>query len=158
MKHRILALTLLVGTLVSGCKTKSNTTSRALKGNVPFTISLERTPCFGTCPVYIVSLHSDGKLTYIGKEFSNLKGEYETYLPLDEVQKIKAALIDLNFLKLEDSYDNVYISDLPSAITTLIINGKVVKTVKNRFNPPPQLVRFELMIDNLWRSEFEANQ
>lgn len=149
---------MLAGGIAGGCKSKSNTTARALHGNKPFTITLERTPCFGTCPVYTVTLDSDGKLTFIGKDFANPKGQYETYIPLDEVQKIRAALVSINFLNLQDSYDNVYISDLPSAITTLNVNGKVVKTVTNRYNPPPQLVKFELMIDNLWRSEFETDR
>ncbi len=142
----------------SACKAKTNTTARILRSDKPFSISLERTPCFGTCPVYKVEIHSDGRIEYNGKEFSNPKGDYETFIPLDEVELIRRAIVESRFLNLEDIYDNVYISDLPSAITTLTVNGKQIKTVKNRYNPPPQLVKLEVFIDSLWRKELEAKE
>lgn len=142
----------------SACKSTSNTTARALKGNKPFVISLERTPCFGTCPVYKVSIHSDGKIEYSGKDFSNPKGEYETYIPLTDVEVLRKAIIEANFVNLADTYDNMYISDLPSVITTLTVEGKQVKSIKNRYNPPPQLVKLEVLIDNIWRKELEVKE
>lgn len=158
MKQYIKLLLLGIVLVFTACKSKSNTTSRALRGDRPFIISLERTPCFGTCPVYTVRIHSDGKIEYSGREFSNPKGDYETFIPLNEVAALRRAIVEANFMNLENEYDNMYISDLPSAITRLIIDGKEVKTVKNRHNPPPQLVKLEVFIDNIWRKELEVKQ
>lgn len=144
--------------LLSACKAKTNITARTLKSDKSFSISLERTPCFGTCPVYKVEIYSDGKIEFHGKEFSNPQGEFETFVPLTDVELLRKAIVEANFLKLDDIYDNVYISDLPSAITTLTINGKQVKSVKNRHNPPPQLVKLEIYIDNMWRKELEIKK
>lgn len=154
--NKIIVLSVLAA--FTACKSTSNTTARVLKGSKPFVISLERTPCFGTCPVYKVSIHSDGKIQYSGKDFSNPKGEYETYIPLTEVEVLRKAIIEANFVHLADVYDNIYISDLPSVITTLTVDGKQVKSIKNRYNPPPQLVKLEILIDNIWRKELEIKE
>lgn len=156
MKTILKILLFGLAVLITACKAKTNTTARTLKSDKPFSIALERTPCFGTCPVYKVEIHSDGNIKYVGKEFSDPKGEYETFIPITEVEVLRKAIIEANFLNLKDVYDNMYISDLPSAITTLTVNGKQVKSVKNRYDPPPQLVRLEILIDNLWRKEFGA--
>ena len=39
-------------------------------------IRLERTPCFGSCPVDEVILRPDGSATYIGKRFVKRIGRY----------------------------------------------------------------------------------
>ena len=33
-----------------------------------FTITLEHTPCLGTCPTYVVTLHADGRVDWTGAE------------------------------------------------------------------------------------------
>ncbi|MFN4298644.1 MAG: DUF6438 domain-containing protein [Thermaurantimonas sp.] len=158
MKILQILIVVALPAVFTACKSTSNTTARVLKGNKPFVISLERTSCFGTCPVYKVSIHSDGKIEYSGKDFSNPKGEYETYIPLTDVEVLRKAIIEANFVNLADTYDNMYISDLPSVITTLTIEGKQVKSIKNRYNPPPQLVKLEVLIDKIWRKELEIKE
>jgi uncharacterized protein DUF6438 len=34
----------------------------------PLEISLERTPCFGTCPVYKLAIRDDGRVDWLGRE------------------------------------------------------------------------------------------
>ena len=40
-------------------------------------VTLERTPCFGYCPSYKVTLKSDGTIIYEGKKFVQMMGTYK---------------------------------------------------------------------------------
>jgi len=44
-------------------------------------ITLERTSCFGTCPVYKVSVRRDGSVAYDGKQFVRVTGHRTHKIP-----------------------------------------------------------------------------
>ena len=52
---------------------------------------------------------------------------------------------------MEDEYDSA-ISDLPSATTTIVLNG-VKKSVRRRHNYPPSILKFEELFDELLKTE-----
>ncbi len=41
-------------------------------------ITLERTACFGACPVYTLSIYADGTVVYNGERFVDVEGEQTT--------------------------------------------------------------------------------
>jgi hypothetical protein len=57
-------------TLLAGCATTGGAPSQAAE-----TIRYETSPCFGACPVYVVTVSSDGGGTFEGKRFTAVTGE-----------------------------------------------------------------------------------
>lgn len=92
-------------------------------------ISLERTPCFGSCPVDKVVLRADGTATYTGTRFVERLGEFQgTFSPRD-FQRLAGLLTSQRFFNLRNRYA-APATDLPSRITTAVRNG-ARKTVTN---------------------------
>ena len=50
-------------------------------------ISIKRGACFGTCPIYLISISSDRSGTYHGKKFVEKTGTVEFKLSEDEIIK-----------------------------------------------------------------------
>jgi len=123
---------------------------RAKKANPEDTLMVEfsRTACFGTCPIFTVSIFTSGKAIYIGKNFVEMKGRYQTNFNLTDIKTIFKTAESISFLTMEDSYDNMGISDLPSVITRLN-DGTYTKQVINRYNGPDELRELEKLIDAL---------
>src|SRR5258708_3948269 len=67
-------------------------------------ITLERTACFGTCPVYKVTLYSDGKVAYEGKEFVKEVGERSGKISAADFQRLGQQAQQIGFFDLKDKY------------------------------------------------------
>lgn len=99
-------------------------------------ITLERTACFGSCPVYKVKIFADGKVVYEGKKFVKRKGKIQARITKAEVQRLVSEFNNLNYLNLEDEYNPggpncpEGWTDHPSAITSLEWQGKK-KTIRH---------------------------
>ena len=61
----------------------SSVTAQDSNANVALT--LERTACFGTCPVYTVNILEDGTVTYEGQDFVNVTGKQTAEIPAESV-------------------------------------------------------------------------
>mgnify|MGYP001333116729 CR=1 FL=1 len=109
-------------------------------------IRFERTACFGSCPSYILTIHQDGKAKYEGLEWAPRKGLFKAEIDQEIIDSIRRKAEEIGFFSLQDVYDNEYITDLPSAITTLK-SIKYFKTVVNRYQGPETLRTFERFID-----------
>lgn len=111
-------------------------------------LSLERTPCYGTCENYKIIIYSNGYCTYEGKNFVEKIGIYESVIDSKKIELIKNKATEINYFSLENSYDLPGITDIPATITELIINGKS-KRIENRYRGPQELKEFELYIDSI---------
>jgi hypothetical protein len=103
-------------------------------------ITLERTRCYGGCPVYKVILRRDGSATYIGIENVPRIGEYKSqvspYQPLGaEFIRLAKLIASQGYLQMDDRY-TVLITDLETVITSIVHNGKR-KTIVNYGNQAP---------------------
>ena len=65
-------------------------------------ISLEKTACFGTCPVFHIEIYNNGFATYNGKKFVTIKGLHNLEISKNDISKIlkKAKEIDFQNLKM----------------------------------------------------------
>lgn len=88
-------------------------------------ISLEKTQCFGTCPIYTINIFSDGTGIYEGKKFVDLEGTYNFKVHKKKLRKIRRMANQINFKKIENKYFNELIRDAPSTI--IFINNNLVK-------------------------------
>jgi hypothetical protein len=111
-------------------------------------ITLERTGCFGTCPIYKVTLRRDGTISYNGKQYVQLKGAYEgRAYGFDRMAQL---ILASGYFKLKDNY-TANATDLPSAVTSVVANGKR-KTIENYGDfGPVELWGIEMAIDGILR-------
>lgn len=89
----------------------------------PVAITLERTVCFGFCPAYRVTITGDGRVTYVGERFVNVRGEQRATIPAADVQRLLQRFDEVGFNNLRDEY-RAQVSDLPTFTVTLERNGR----------------------------------
>ncbi len=76
MKFLALAVLPILGAMTGGCvmAVGNTTTETAPVAIERETISYETSPCFGTCPVYRVTIQPDGTGVFEGKRFTKVSG------------------------------------------------------------------------------------
>lgn len=112
-------------------------------------VTLERTACFGTCPIYKVTVRRDGTISYEGKRFVQLEGSYKgTTYGFDRLAQLISSQGYFNF---KDDY-SINATDLPTAITSVVSGGKR-KTIRNYGDAGPvELWGIEMAIDGMLKS------
>jgi len=66
------------------------------------TVELSRGPCFGSCPAYIVTVHGDGRVQYVGQSRrSVIQTKKSGTLSKEKVGQILQALDRVEFMALE---------------------------------------------------------
>lgn len=68
-------------------------------------ITLERGACFGTCPVYKLTIFDDGTVEYEGKEFVRLRTKAKGEITQEALKQLIREFEKIDFLKLDDSYE-----------------------------------------------------
>lgn len=111
-------------------------------------IGLERTACFGTCPVYWVIFNSDGTFRYEGKENIERIGKKSGRISDWQFNNLSELLIESGYMDLESTYE-AEIADLHTTYTTAVVNGKR-KLIKNYGDlGPVKLWAIQQAIDSL---------
>jgi len=77
-------------------------------------IELERTPCFGACPAYKVTLHRDGSATYEGGAHAPREGDFRGSVDPFDYGRLCHLIESLGFVDLEREYSVGAITDLPT--------------------------------------------
>ena len=147
---------LLLGLLVSGCAPRVETPTTNPTENVfsDLVITLERTACHGTCPIYKLTIEGNGTVTYEGQDFVQVRGKQTAILGPAQIQELVTAFEEAKFFSLTD-YTHEDTTDGPSVITSITFNGKT-KTVHHYYgdNSAPQtLFDLESKIDEITNSK-----
>ena len=96
----------------------------------PVSITMERTPCFGRCPVYRLDITDSGKVVYEGRGFVKERGRHEGSLPAADVQALAKEIEAAGFFGLRDSYPPDA-TDQASVITSVTIDRKTKRIEHN---------------------------
>ncbi len=91
-------------------------------------VTLERTPCFGACPVYTVTIYTDGTVVYNGERFVDVESEQTGSIDPSEVDQLVAGFEAAGYFDWNDEYTEMHISDLPT-ITTSVTRDGVTKSI-----------------------------
>ena len=111
---------------------------------------LERTGCYGECPVYRLTVSDDGSVVYVGVRWVKVLGRQVYQVPLSRLNELQAAFERVNFLQLRD-YDHVESTDDDWALLALR-RGGVFKHVRHYHGDnaaPPALLTLEDEFDRL---------
>ncbi|HJT82480.1 MAG TPA: DUF6438 domain-containing protein [Chthoniobacterales bacterium] len=110
-------------------------------------IELRRTACFGTCPVYAVTIFSDGRLRYEGSQFVKVKGIKTKTIPIADFERLVSKINAIHFFELKPAYRG-NVTDLPTTIVT-VTRGESPKTVEDYLGAPKGLRELEQLIDTV---------
>jgi hypothetical protein len=117
-------------------------------------ITLERTECYGFCPVYTLTIRGDGTVIYDGKDHVQTLGELETTIDKGKVEKLVEKFEAFDYFSLNNEYTERTITDAPTVTTSITIDGKYksIKHYHGDFNAPEELKELEDYIDEIVNS------
>ncbi|HWW00464.1 MAG TPA: DUF6438 domain-containing protein [Candidatus Acidoferrum sp.] len=111
-------------------------------------IGIERSACYGTCPIYTFIIKSDGTFRYHGVKHVEREGESSGAIPVRYFHQLAQFISDSGYMELADDYSRA-VTDNPTTYTMVVMNGKR-KTVSNYANAgPTRLWAIEQLIDDL---------
>ena len=110
---------------------------------------IQRTACFGSCPIYTLTVFEDGHAEYFGKKFAPREGRWTTNVLPELMDQLMNFANEIGYFELDNVYDKEAVTDVPSTITSLR-TSEGLKTVVNRFEAPEELQRFEKYFDDLF--------
>ena len=128
--------------LLAPCNSEQKLSNTNTTNYSTINILYAETPCYGNCPIYVMTL--DGKTmtaTYKGEANTEKIGTYTKSISNEEFASFMAAIENANFNKLENEYLG-NIPDFPIRETTLTRDGKT-KKVRNRSEGPKELDAME---------------
>lgn len=170
----LLIVCLLVSCVNSTSQTENvNKTQTLENSKTELNLKMVRTPCFGNCPVYTLTIEPDGKF-FLDDVKSIEKGElvtkikhFENKLTEEKVKQIIAEIDKADFFNLKNSYTGdsgncpAYWTDSPTVTLSISLKGKE-KTIphylgcEENYNPadkgkiyPQQLFNLENKIDEI---------
>ena len=94
-------------------------------------VTLKRTACYGTCPVYSVTVHGNGLVEYFGEFRVDIPGAQTARIPPGSVKNLLRDFDEIHFFELKDKYFEGC-TDMPTAIISVSVQGKT-KEVSNHF-------------------------
>jgi hypothetical protein len=108
---------------------------------------LERTACYGQCPMYKFSIYNSGYAVYEGKRFVEKLGKYEAHLNASVLEELKTKAKAINYFGFKDEYPKTA-SDFPATKTAIVLDGKR-KDIMNGTGAPSALKEFEKYLDSV---------
>lgn len=115
----------------------------------PVLATLGREACYGFCPIYTVTVHTNGVVQYEGENFVKVMGKATGQLDEPALARLKQAFATAKFASLKNSYETVSRTDAPTAVVSYG-DGAKKKSVRHYhgdMNAPPALDQLENDID-----------
>lgn len=154
-RHRLnipLRLLLLPAVLfiMAACDAGAPESGGETEGATVETITLERQPCFGFCPVYTVTLHGDGRVEYDGTQNVEVSGPQTSTIDPAAVQSLADDMAAAGYFDWNDSYMNQEVTDMAYVITSITLSDGTTKRIEHYygdFSAPEALTALETQID-----------
>jgi hypothetical protein len=124
------------------------------------TITLERTACFGSCPVYTISVLPSGDVQYEGRAHVRKLGPATGRVPKERVDALLSELERGGYFTFAERYTSAepscgrYATDSPSVITSVTVRGRTKRIIHDYGcgGAPGSLVVLEQRIDEALHS------
>lgn len=133
-------------TLLLSCKQNKTATESSPKTE-SLLLTMERTPCFGRCPNYKITISNTGNVAYEGFSFVEKEGKYTKKLSQKQLTEIHSQIELIKLFEMDDKYDS-QITDIPSVHLSVTYNNQN-KKILDRVDAPKELKQFEKLIDHL---------
>lgn len=139
--------------LIFGCQTSPQVSQESQVKTVTapgVLVSLERTPCFGACPVYRVEVLEDGLVRFKGERHVKVTEPVQGRLEQAALEKLTARLDQSGFAQWKD-FTRTHMSDMPTVVLTY--KGHTVRHSLGDDQAPPELTQLEDDVDALLGTE-----
>jgi|GEM_PF-330428 hypothetical protein len=114
-------------------------------------IEMSKAPCFGSCPVFKLSIYANGIAVYEGERFTEKVGVYAKKLDPVAFQSLIKAFEEANLWQ----YPSIFRSEIPDLPTITIIwtdaEGNT-KEIKGKEGRPQEVIELENMLDKIAES------
>ena len=164
MKIAAMSILMFV-TCLAGCSGSiPGLTKRTAVRTDDLAITLKRTACYGTCPVYELTIDAEGNVAFEGIKHTKTLGNATGKIGGNEIDRLISEFNSAGFLDLDDNYDQKTCPDFATDMSTVVVslkqNGQT-KTVnhnlgcstKGDHKPyPPGLRELENTIDQAART------
>jgi hypothetical protein len=139
----ITIITLLCAAFFVGCSTNSKLSKKQRKN---FYLSVEKTACFGKCPIYVLAIDGTGKADLNAKRFTDNIGQSSANLKSEDMSKLVALSKTADWMNYDSEYLTGY-SDLPSTI--IRYSKKAGDTTEVRYESDKGPVTLRLIAESL---------
>ncbi len=101
-----------------------------------FSLEMNRTLCYGTCPVYNLTVATDGKVVFVGEKFTKTIGNAEGQINPEKIKQLIAEINQSKFFSFKDDYGyeskncSSTSTDSPSVTLKIKFDG-IEKTIKH---------------------------
>ncbi len=131
---------LVIAMLVSCVNTKS-------QGSNDLVFEIEKTACFGECPVYTLSVYKDRAVILNAQQNLRLKGTYRSQLSDKRYQELVDLFMKHDFFSFKDRYTGE-VTDLPTTFITFSHAGQS-KKIMDYYRAPETLKSLESELHGL---------
>jgi hypothetical protein len=108
-------------------------------------LAMETGPCFGTCPVYTLTVYEKDLITYEGRRYTERTGLYSRFLTKSERQRLENAMSEVDLW----TYQDVYRSQIPDMATVTLTqyepDGRK-KSVRGKDGRPEPIMQLEELL------------
>jgi hypothetical protein len=149
---KLYTMVLMLTLALSGCAAKKKAADSAPESVISSEllsadyISLFRSGCFGTCPVYQLKIMGNGDVIYYGRQFVSMIGIHVGSLDQSEVAELFESLNEYQWKKYPEQYpiDNV---DFPQFVLEYQ-RGDFIKVIRGNSNTDKELLDLTLKLDS----------
>ncbi len=134
----------------------ANLTDAELKNIV---IRLERSACYGSCPVYKLAIYGDGRVEYAGETNVKLKGTKQAAIDAGDFKNLVSEFAKANYFSTDQYTEKncscSFCTDMPTVTTTIQVRGSTHR-VEHYYGctcAPKTLWALEQAIDKIVRTE-----
>lgn len=139
------SLLTLLPVLLFGCQTSPGVKKEEV-APPGVLVSLQRTPCYGACPVYVVEVLTDGTARFKGERHVKVTEPVEAKLEPAALQKLEARFEQTAFAQW-GHFTKPTMSDAPTVVLTF--KGHTVRHYRGDDQAPPELTQLEDDVDAL---------
>lgn len=112
---------------------------------------MNKTPCFGACPDYDVTIKGNGEATFEGRQHAPRKGNYQLILDAEKTKTLFDAFANADFWAFEDEYTS-NISDMPTTFISFSHEGQS-KKIRDYYGAPQRLKDLEKLVEEIVERE-----
>lgn len=108
----------------------ANTNQIQKEKQTELSLEMERTGCYGTCPVYNLKVAPDGKVLFEGRFHTRTIGKAESNLSKEKINQVINETAKADFFSLKDSYTSSsnncpnYKTDMATVTLSIRLNEK----------------------------------
>lgn len=119
-------------------------------GELDKLVEMSKGPCMGFCPIYTVTIYTNGVVLYYGERNTNRQGNYIRVLGKSQLSNLKNALKKADLWQYQDLYKG-RLPDLQTVTLTYWEEGDF-KTIAGKDGRPEVVVGFENQLEEIGNS------